>query len=95
MLILGQAIDWIRYNTLGVTEALRQLLYLAQGFNLLMWTDAQLALVLSASSAILSLIAAKTNVSAPKVEDRMVEAKATSFAKGQAEAQRMGGEPTP
>ena len=73
-------VDWIRANTQGITEAARQVLYLLLGFEVLKnqrgetWTDAQTGLVLAAMSAVLSLIAAKTNVSAIRVEERKREA---------------------
>jgi hypothetical protein len=81
-------VEWIRHNTQGITEAARQVLYLLLGFEVLRnqrgepWTDAQTGLVLAALSALLTLIAAKTNVAAPKVEARVVEARAKGRAEG-------------
>jgi hypothetical protein len=79
---------WIRSNTQGITEAARQVLYMLLGFEVLRnmkgepWTDAQTGLVLAALSGILALIAAKTNVSAPKVEERIKEAHAKGVVVG-------------
>lgn len=81
---------WIRTNTQGVTEAARQVLYMLLGFEVLKnargetWTDAQTALALSALSAILALVAAKTNVASVKVERREEVAHAAGVAVGEA-----------
>lgn len=81
-------IDWVRHNTQGVTEAIRQVLYMLLGFGVLKnatgepWTDAQTALVLSALSAVLGLVAAKTNVAAPKVQQRIDDARAEGIRMG-------------
>ena len=86
-------VDWIRANTQGITEAARQVLYLLLGFEVLKnqrgetWTDAQTGLVLAAMSAILSLIAAKTNVSAIRVEERNREAFDKGVTAGVAQAE--------
>lgn len=77
-------IDWIKANTIGITEAVRQLLYIGIVFNLLTWNDTQQTAVLQGLSAVLAVIAAKTNVSAPKVEERMQQAKAQSYTAGHA-----------
>jgi hypothetical protein len=82
--------DWLRNNTQGITEAARQVLYMLLGFEVLRntrgepWSDAQLGLVMAALSSLLTLIAAKTTVSAHKVEARKNEA----FDKGVVEGVR-------
>lgn len=81
-------LDWIRNNTQGITEAARQVLYMLLGFEVLKnatgepWSDSQTALVLSAMSAVLGLVAAKTNVAAPKVEERVKKAHAAGVRQG-------------
>ena len=83
-------IDWIRTNSHGITEAVRQVIYLGLGFEFLKnqkgepWTDAQTGLVLAALSGILSLIASKTTVAAIKVDQRVAEARAKGLAVGTA-----------
>lgn len=83
-------VDWIRNNSHGITEAVRQVIYMLLGFEVLKnqrgepWTDAQTGLVLAATSAILSMVAAKTTVAAIKVDQRVAEAKAKGLAQGTA-----------
>jgi hypothetical protein len=86
-------VDWLRNNTQGVTEAARQVLYMLLGFEVLRntrgepWTDAQVGIVMAALSSILTLIAAKTNVAAPKVQARMEEARAKGVIEGVQQAE--------
>jgi hypothetical protein len=74
-------LEWIRSNTQGITEAIRQVLYWMMGFELLRnlqgepWTDVQLALTLSMVSGLLALVTSKTTVAAHKVDARVAEAK--------------------
>lgn len=89
---LAASIGWIRDNTQGITEAARQVIYMLLGFEVLRnaqgqpWTDAQVGLVMASLSAILSLIAAKTTVSASKVSRRVGEAHAAGVEAGVAQA---------
>ena len=79
-------LDWIRNNSHGITEAVRQVIYMLLGFEILKnqrgepWTDAQTGLVLAATSAILSIIASKSTVSAVKVDQRVTEARSKGYA---------------
>lgn len=88
MTFLTSMIGWIQNNTQGITEAARQVMYMLLGFEVLRntrgepWTDAQVGLSLAALSSILTLIAAKTNVSAHKVDSRVKEAHAQGMAIG-------------
>lgn len=84
-------LDWLRNSTHGITEALRQCLLWAIGLGLIThdfrgreWTDVHTVLTISAASAVLSLIAAKTTVAANKVDERKREA----FDKGVVEGVR-------
>jgi hypothetical protein len=85
---MPQAFDWIRTNAHGITEAVRQVIYMLLGFEVLKnqrgepWTDAQTGLVLAATSAILSLIASKSTVAAYKVDQRVTEARTKGYAEG-------------
>lgn len=81
-------LDWIRTHTHEITEAARQLLYMFLGFEFLVnqrgepWTDSQIALVLSAISALMALVASKTTVAASKVDQRVAEGRAKGYAEG-------------
>lgn len=81
-------LDWMRTQTHGITETARQLLYVLLAFDLLRnqrgepWSDAQVAIVLSALSAILSLVTAKSTVAASKVQTRVDEARSKGYAEG-------------
>lgn len=81
-------VDWIRTHSHEITEAARQVLYMLLGFEFLVnqrgqpWTDSQIALVLSAISALMALVASKTTVAASKVDQRVAEGRAKGYAEG-------------
>lgn len=79
---MASILNWIKSNTIGITEAVRQLLYVGIVFEILAWNDTQQTAVLQGLSAVLAVIAAKTNVSAPKVDERIINAKAQSYSEG-------------
>ena len=61
-------VEWIRSNSVLLAEAFRQLMYLALAFAWVQWTEAQQTTVLSAFSAILAIIVAKTTVASARVD---------------------------
>lgn len=82
---------WVRERVHETTETIRQVLLWAIGLGVIThdfqgreWTDVHTVLTISASSAILSLIASKSTVSAVKMEQRKIEA----FDKGVVEGVR-------
>jgi hypothetical protein len=65
-------IDWLTKNSITLTEAIRQVILAAVLFNLVTWTDQQIAGFLMAISAMLALFTSKNNVSSSNV-DKIVE----------------------
>jgi len=64
---------WSNLNPVTLTEVIRQCLYVALAFQFLNWTDSQLAIVLSAFSACLSLFTRSSTVSNQRIEQKVDE----------------------
>jgi hypothetical protein len=84
-------LNWVQTNTQSLTEAARQLVLWAIGLGLIRtdfagrpWDETKTMLTVSALSGLLAVIASKTNVPAPKVEERVKEAKEKGREQGQA-----------
>lgn len=91
--MLTEIVTWLRHNTQSLTEAVRQLVLWSIGVGLITkdfqgqpWTETQTVLTVSAISAFLAVIAAKTNVAVPIVRERIARAHEEGMQAGVAQA---------
>ncbi|MDP3703686.1 MAG: hypothetical protein Q8R78_04805 [Candidatus Omnitrophota bacterium] len=78
-------IDWIRTHATGLTEVLRQLMFVGLAFELLRWNDQQQAVVFAALSGLFSLFTSKQTVPSSRIDtivEKRVEDRMTGTGNG-------------